>query len=467
MAVLPSRDGVFCDIIQANPDRVDAVYEVRVLKKWEEPDQFIVGRLDSMKLVLIDQHFHKIQATIPSDLISKFDHQVVEGGVYEMSSFSVDFNFDSLLPSHHRYKFVFNENTKVVPSNNNLLPKYGLSLIGAENILKRRLYYRYMVDVVGVLTSVQHDKNFFPDGKVTQSVTLQLDDQRRSLCCELSGRLVDEFKKSVDSSAGGLPVVVLQFMKITISQGCTLVEGIEGVTRIFVDPSVPDVEKFRSGMDAFLRKNIDYSGLSKTTRLLPLSHTLDFIDRYPVRTIAELRIFQSYIGSFHCQKCKVRDFCASPKVKITLELDDESGTALFSVFDHVMIGLAAPALPTRGVNVDYFYKAFSSFMGKSVMFVVKKKLHNADHTENCFELVRASAHPSVIKYFIDVGVYTTPSKNIEKRPMKKSKQDEVSKIVRCTSTISELVDEYLTAAAANFMSSNDGASSSRIKRTRV
>ncbi|GAU10847.1 hypothetical protein TSUD_425630, partial [Trifolium subterraneum] len=73
--------------------------------------------------------------------------------------------------------------------------------------------------VVGVLTSVQHDKNFFPDGKVTQSVTLQLDDQRRSLCCELSGRLVDEFKKSVDSSAGGLPVVVLQFMKITISQG--------------------------------------------------------------------------------------------------------------------------------------------------------------------------------------------------------------------------------------------------------
>jgi hypothetical protein len=105
------------------------------------------------------------------------------------------------------------------------------------------------LDVVGVVTKVRHDKNFYPDGRVTRSVTFKLNDQwcvfcffcfyylfvesfflhcitggvlcicRKGFWCELTGDLVDEFRKSVISAADGLPIIVLQFARICIVQG--------------------------------------------------------------------------------------------------------------------------------------------------------------------------------------------------------------------------------------------------------
>jgi hypothetical protein len=107
-----------------------------------------------------------------------------------------------------------------------------------------------IVDVVGVVTKVKHDKNFYPDGRVTRSVTFKLNDQwcvfslchsrlwlvderllqcvffslflyfcRKGFWCEVTGDLVDEFHKGVLSVADGLPIVVLQFARICIVQG--------------------------------------------------------------------------------------------------------------------------------------------------------------------------------------------------------------------------------------------------------
>jgi hypothetical protein len=88
---------------------------------------------------------HKIQATIPADLISAFDDRVVEGRVYRMSSFTVRHNVGVLVASYHMYIFIFNESTKVEPSENFVIPTYGLSLISAQNVLLKKFNYGYMV----------------------------------------------------------------------------------------------------------------------------------------------------------------------------------------------------------------------------------------------------------------------------------------------------------------------------------
>jgi hypothetical protein len=41
----------------------------------------------------------------------------------------------------------------------------------------------------------------------------------KSFICELTGDLVEEFRKGVMSSSGGFPIIVLQFVKIVIVQG--------------------------------------------------------------------------------------------------------------------------------------------------------------------------------------------------------------------------------------------------------
>jgi hypothetical protein len=88
---------------------------------------------------------HKIQATVPNSLISVFDDRIDEGRVYRMSCFTVKHNLGVLVASYHRFIFIFNENTKVEPSNSCIIPSYGFILIAAKNVLLKKFNYGYMV----------------------------------------------------------------------------------------------------------------------------------------------------------------------------------------------------------------------------------------------------------------------------------------------------------------------------------
>jgi hypothetical protein len=87
----------------------------------------------------------KIQATISKNLLPLFDEKIHEGRVYRISSVDVRVNFGTLLPTYHRYKFVFTDATVVVQSTNSFIPAIGFSLIGAKDVRKKRNSFKYMV----------------------------------------------------------------------------------------------------------------------------------------------------------------------------------------------------------------------------------------------------------------------------------------------------------------------------------
>jgi hypothetical protein len=96
----------------------------------------------------------------------------------------------------------------------------------------------------------------------------------------------------------------------------------------------------------YLNGSPNYGGLVRPTSFVPLSHNLDFIKGYPIKSIAELKsnpelgtfivnarmldiveldpwwypicecrkIFEEYIGSFHCNKCHIPNFIVAPKL---------------------------------------------------------------------------------------------------------------------------------------------------------
>jgi hypothetical protein len=167
---------------------------------------------------------------------------------------------------------------------------------------------------------------------------------RKSFLCEFSGKLVDEFTNCLKPHVDGLPILVLQFVKIGRSQGflvflklytesnlnyssvfpnltyilgSVLVEGVQGVTRMFADPidSVA-VWNFKKRLPSFttvlllffhmscllcvdflcvcslvkfLSANFDYSGLYRPTTRVPVSYTMEFLKDHPIRTMAELK----------------------------------------------------------------------------------------------------------------------------------------------------------------------------------
>jgi hypothetical protein len=77
--------------------------------------------------------------------VPTFDERVVEGGVYLISSVDVRFNFGTHLPSYHRYKFVFTQNTIVDPATNSFIPDQGFELIEANDVRKKGSSFRYLV----------------------------------------------------------------------------------------------------------------------------------------------------------------------------------------------------------------------------------------------------------------------------------------------------------------------------------
>jgi hypothetical protein len=54
-----------------------------------------------------------IKASIPWDLLSKFDYDVNEGKIYKMSHLYATPNIGGLRPSFHRFRLVFNVDTRV------------------------------------------------------------------------------------------------------------------------------------------------------------------------------------------------------------------------------------------------------------------------------------------------------------------------------------------------------------------
>ncbi|WJX45744.1 hypothetical protein P8452_32605 [Trifolium repens] len=243
----------------------------------------------------------------------------------------------------------------VCPSTNSFIPSFGFSLISTDSVLEKTRSYKYMVDVIGVATHIKHDKNFYPDGKVTRSVTFKMNDERNAFFCELVDDLVDDFHKKVMSFNDGFPIVVLQFVRVTYLQGAVMVQGVEGVTKVFVSPwSSVGVVDFRKRLIRYLRESSNYGGLIRRSALLPLSGNLEFIKNYPVKTIFELKndpalgtfiisarmfdivridpwwypicdcpkIFEGYIGAFHCSKCCATEYIVAQKVRLTIEVED-------------------------------------------------------------------------------------------------------------------------------------------------
>jgi hypothetical protein len=62
------------------------------------------------------------------------------------------------------------------------------------------------------------------------------------------------------------------------------------------------------------------------------------------------------------------------------------------------------------IAAKYFPRAFDSVQGKSIMFIIEKKKHEAEYCDGMFEALCVSDDPAIIKYYVDKGVCFTPSR---------------------------------------------------------
>ncbi|WJX88899.1 hypothetical protein P8452_70940 [Trifolium repens] len=525
----------FDDIADIFPLKESVSIKVRVLRMWKVPAFLNPSIPSSIEMVLIDQKGGKIHASIRKQLIHVFEAKIEEGMVYEMSHFSIFPQLGSYRTTLHPHKLLFQLKTTVKLSDDSSdINKYGFNFTEIAEICANSHGHEFLVEVIGYMSGMSAEKEYIRDGKITKMVIFELTDhsgkcdvalfgdyfakiktfrdkvslqnvinttrlfinpdipdvesfknsvavhgERTSFLCELDSDHVEEFRNLIKSSCDGLPILVLQFVELTMSQGYRLVKGIKNITRMFMNPAtIVDPINFRKRLVDYLTRGIKYTGLLRSTRRMPMSYTLDFIKDYPVVTIDKLnmdpklglfvvnariadivsfdpwwypvckcsKIFDKYIGTFHCVECGLGKFLAGPKVKLTFRLEDETGTALFKAFDHVAVNIAEVNMSSDGISGEWFQRVFSVVLGKSLMFIVKKTVHEPMFIYSSFDLVRVTDHPAVFRYYDGCGFSVLPSKDLSSMVCSVAKNKRPVILPRCTTTTADLIKEYLTAA---------------------
>jgi hypothetical protein len=88
---------------------------------------------------------HKIQATVPWQLVPVFDEIITEGVVYDMKFFSIRMNMSDTMATFHKFKLVFNVLTLVDSVESYIISNHGLSLINSKNVLSLTKGLDYLV----------------------------------------------------------------------------------------------------------------------------------------------------------------------------------------------------------------------------------------------------------------------------------------------------------------------------------
>ncbi|KAL1314757.1 hypothetical protein AAHE18_16G212200 [Arachis hypogaea] len=161
-------------ISKMHPPREAWRLKVRVLRLCVVPSFGNHEVPNSMEMILLDEHHHKIQATVKDDLITTFIHKLKEGDVFIIFDFKVIPNGGLVRVTRHRFRILFKCSTFVVAASSTVIPNPSLSLTSMDQILQKRIDYEYLIDFVGVLCGLKKRRDVECNGNILKVMILEV-----------------------------------------------------------------------------------------------------------------------------------------------------------------------------------------------------------------------------------------------------------------------------------------------------
>ncbi|KAK2388831.1 replication protein A 70 kDa DNA-binding subunit C [Trifolium repens] len=396
---------------------------VRVVRLWKVPAFLNPSEYSSLEMVLIDEKGGKIQASIRKQLI----------GLYRTTL--------------HPYKIIFLLRTKLTPSDGAGISEFGLAFTKIDEICAHTQDYEYLVDVIAVFTGMSAEREYVRDGKITKMLIVELTDYSGKCECALFGDYVDEFSKKIGKSAGGLPIVVIQFAKIKIFRDKVSIQNVINTTRIFVNPDIPEVETFKN--------SIAVHGIEVDTTVPLIGGTAkpapeeEFLRMHPKKTLGELLcatdggvvvVFAEVVGvvqgqdwwypacrchksvspdsgAYYCSSCNKHVFQVIPRFRVKLAVTDGKSNAVFVLFDSDMSYIMEKSCSffvaqSKAINSGPHPVEFDSLAGKKMLFVVDSASSQALASGGSYRVKRICMESKIIESFCDQCPPTSPNKAV-------------------------------------------------------
>ncbi|QHN96081.1 Replication protein A 70 kDa DNA-binding subunit C [Arachis hypogaea] len=336
--------------------------KVRILRLWVVPSFGNYEVPNSMEIILLDEHCGKIQATAKKSLLNRFRDHIVEGQVYRMAYFAVVSNHGSYRTTSHEFKLVFFHRTTVVAVDEDVIPKTCFNMFPFSELLNITQDYDFLVDVIGLLTSVGEKKEYAKEGKIVKMIVLELISKDLTVQCALFGDYVNQVNHFLASGYVEQPVVVIQLAKVKFFRGQVGLQNVMYTTQMLFNPDLLEVVEFRQSMIEQVVNGTQPLFIANEGKVVSLED--DFMRLTRKCTIEEFQdnneegsfiIFgtiQGIVedggwwysacvcgkgiypqnGAYYCDFCLKHITNVTPRFKIKITLEDHSGEGIFLLF---------------------------------------------------------------------------------------------------------------------------------------
>ncbi|KAK2364733.1 replication factor A protein [Trifolium repens] len=359
----------FDNVAEILPNKDSIRIQVMVLRLWKVPAFLNPAETSSIVMVLVDEKAGKIHASIRRQLLYMFESKIEEGEAYQMSYFSAASD----------------------------ICRYGLTLTSLDEVCSHSHDFEFLVDVIGLMTGISPERKYVRYGRVTKMVVVELTDASGKCDCALFGDYVGELNKKMGKAGQGLPVVVIQFVKVKIFRDQASIQNVINTTRIFVNPDIPEALQFK---DSITVHGIELdSSVPVIGGGVKLAMDEEFLRMHSRKTVAELKDLEED-GVF---TLPFMGLLIVPRFKVKVEISDGGSTCVFVIFDSDMSYILEKPCA-------HFVGKSKALVGKKMLLVIDKGLKQSNIVDGTFRVKRVCFDSQIIKTFCADGLFFTPIK---------------------------------------------------------
>ncbi|KAI3800682.1 hypothetical protein L1987_28776 [Smallanthus sonchifolius] len=418
--------------------RRDYSIKVRVLRLWKQPMYNNHAETYSIEMIVVDEEGTTMQANVLKRWFPLFEQLLKETGCYFIVKPTTGRN-------NSRNKYVANDNKIGIYSDSKVYlcsdfsgPTYGFSFTTFDPIVAQYIPEDTPLDVIGFVADVGEVKNIKTSkGKDTYKVNVLIQDLKmQKVFLSLWGSYADEILDIwANKEKSGLIVVILQFGTLKYYQHSAYVNNAFNVSKLFINSEIDEITSFKNSLlqnSGLSTCSVDSSKVSGTF--------MSLFDEYVVNTefnntaevnlskvkqvviVATVELIPPEIPWYY-QSCKTSNrkltkindggdifdtklvdqhvlyecktvgcnptaVPGSQRLKISLTVQDSTGTLSFTLFDREATKLLkknASLLIEKhlsGGDTGLYPDEFPELLGKKFAFKIKANSYEPGNSES-------------------------------------------------------------------------------------
>ncbi|XP_057418763.1 replication factor A protein 1-like [Lotus japonicus] len=299
-------------------------------------------------MLLMDANGDKIQATVWSSHVAKFESSLKEGFCYEIRGFSVAMNNYIYKPCTHSCRLYFKFDTFVKPIEGLEIPFYGFNFTPYSAIFQQSREDEKLIDVISVVVAKGELSNFYKGNKTVNYIVVDLDalDGSEILSCTLWEDFAQQFLQYVAEGYDGPIVLILQLAKLKLFKDIHVVQDLK--KRYLMKNPNGNSATITAASKYPLSNDVLNESVYKSIAELKNNNEDGYFVTYGIVKDIKLRTNWTYRacpmrnclagvkeqdGRYFCRKCNKGYHNATFRYNIQIVVADETDSTTFTVFD--------------------------------------------------------------------------------------------------------------------------------------